>query len=384
MDVSHDTWVSDVGPEGDGNNGGASRLKLKSIQEMTLLDVDAAPLRGRTIRSAALHLRKAGDEPVRRVTVSGVGAEWFEGTGSGYAVQPGGVTFRHRRHPDLPWSIGGGDLCHAILANGGTTWRMADASPPDRDGWQVIPVDSKVIATRAAGLSYGFLVFDDTGSEWTRQGESFTFRLFPNRFAYSREQNRASAPYFEVVPGPEDRRPPSAPTGLRVEPQTALLPSGEALVSWVTPPDAGSAGTLGFFAELGGRAVPRELIPMAARQRPGRDAPPRREADTRLIGHTLHPRRGRGWQPRPRGDGGHPSLRSAPHAAARSVDNPGPIRAREETAPPGIDRGRRPRRAGQGPHRQRRADSLPAGGLSGRQSPLECGRRPDRTPGGAE
>ena len=108
---------------------------------MTLLDVDAAPLRGRTIRSAALHLRKAGDEPLWRVTVSSVGAEWFEGTGSGYAVEPGGATFRHRRHPDLAWSIGGGDLCHVILANGGTTWRMADATAPDRDGWQAVPVD---------------------------------------------------------------------------------------------------------------------------------------------------------------------------------------------------------------------------------------------------
>src|SRR5690349_231354 len=86
LDVTRDTWVSDVGQEVDGNNGGASRLKLKSFQEMSLVDVDAAPLRGWVIQSATLHLRKAGNEPLRRVTVSGVGAEWFEGTGSGYAV----------------------------------------------------------------------------------------------------------------------------------------------------------------------------------------------------------------------------------------------------------------------------------------------------------
>ncbi len=263
LDVTRDTWVSEVGREADGNNGTTPRLKFKSIQEMTLLDTDASPLRGRTIRSATLHLRKAGDERLRRVTVSSVGAEWFEGTGSSYAVQPGGATFRHRRHPDLAWSVGGGDLCHVILGNGGTTWRMADASPPDRDGWQEVPVDPKVIAAQVAGLSHGFIVFDDTGSEWTRQGESFTFRLFPNRFAYSRDQNRSSAPYFEVESGPEDRRPPSAPGGLRVEPTTSMLPAGEAMVSWTTPRDAGPAGTLGFFAELGGRALPRELIPIA-------------------------------------------------------------------------------------------------------------------------
>src|SRR5947209_14320666 len=130
LDVTHDTWVSEVGREADGNNGAAPRLKFKGIQEMSLLDVDAAPLRGRTIRSATLHMQKSGDERLWRVTVGSVGAEWFEGTGSNYAVQPGGATFRHRRHPDLAWSIGGGDLCHVILGNGGTTWRMADASPP--------------------------------------------------------------------------------------------------------------------------------------------------------------------------------------------------------------------------------------------------------------
>jgi hypothetical protein len=75
LDVTRDTWVSEVGREADGNNGAAPRLKFKSMQEMTLLDVDAAPLRGRTIRSAALHLRKAGDEWLWRVTVSSVGAE---------------------------------------------------------------------------------------------------------------------------------------------------------------------------------------------------------------------------------------------------------------------------------------------------------------------
>src|SRR5437762_321781 len=62
LDITRDTWISDVGPEVDGNNGGASRLKLKSIQEMSLVDVDAAPLRGRAIRSATLHLRKADTE----------------------------------------------------------------------------------------------------------------------------------------------------------------------------------------------------------------------------------------------------------------------------------------------------------------------------------
>jgi hypothetical protein len=263
LEVTRDNWISQVGQEADGNNGSAHRLKLKSIQEMSLVDIDAAALLGRTIRSAMLHLKKIGDESLMRVTVSSVGAEWFEGTGSNYAVQPGGATFRHRRHPDLPWSIGGGDICHVVLGNGGTIWRMADASPPDSDGWQHIPVDPRVVAARVAGLSYGFLLFDDTGSEWTRTGDTFTQRIFPNRFANSREQNRSSAPYFTVELGPEDRLPPAAPSGLQVEPETSSLPPGAATVSWLTPPDKGADGTLGFLVTLNDRPVPRELIPLA-------------------------------------------------------------------------------------------------------------------------
>src|SRR5262249_60811209 len=142
--------------------------------------------------AAKLPLQKSSDERLGRVTVGGVGAGWFEGTGNNYAVQPGGATFRHRRHPDLPWSIGGGDLCHVILGNGGTTWRMADASAPDRDGWQRVPVEPRVLAARVAALSYGFLVFDDTGSEWTPPGESFPLRPFPNPLASSPGPNPAT------------------------------------------------------------------------------------------------------------------------------------------------------------------------------------------------
>src|SRR5262245_16590491 len=32
LDVTHDTWVSEVGREADGNNGASPRLKFKSIQ----------------------------------------------------------------------------------------------------------------------------------------------------------------------------------------------------------------------------------------------------------------------------------------------------------------------------------------------------------------
>src|SRR5262245_32584500 len=161
LPVVRDTWFSRAEREADCNLGGATKLKLKSNEEMSLIDIDPVPLRGRVIRGATLHLRLADKDPLRRVTVSSFGAEWVEGTSPTYAPQEGSSTFNHRRHPDMPWTIPGSDLCSVMLGSGGTRWRMADASPPDAQGWQRVPVDPGVVAARVAGISYGFLVFDD-------------------------------------------------------------------------------------------------------------------------------------------------------------------------------------------------------------------------------
>ena len=247
LDVTRDTWFSAVGDEADANTGGSSRLKLKSIQEMSLLDVDPAPLRGRAVKSATLHLRVAGDERLHRVTVSSFAAEWVEGTAESYAPQAGSSTFNRRRHPDEPWAAGAGDLTAVTLGQGGTVWRMADATPPDADGWQRIPVDPAVVAARVAGASHGFLVFDDTGSEWSRNGEAFKLRLFPNRFVYSREAGKARAPYLTVELAddgdaaakgrgkePEDPRPVGGgDVGEQIKPaalpgKSPAMPKGEA------------------------------------------------------------------------------------------------------------------------------------------------------------
>jgi hypothetical protein len=262
LPVTRDTWVSTVGGEANGNNGAAPRLKLKSIQEMTLLDLDPTPLRGRVIKSARLHLRLAGPERLRRVTVGTLSAEWVEGTGSNYERQPGSSTFNHRAHPAMPWSYPGSDLTSVMLGQGGSIWRMADAGEPDAEGWQSIAVAPDVVAARVAGISHGFIVFDDTGSEWTREGERWTQQLFPNRFVYSKDQNAASAPYFEIELGPEDREPPDAPSELRGVADGSLEP-GEFRVAWKTPADAGGSGTLGFFVTIDGHEVERYLIPAA-------------------------------------------------------------------------------------------------------------------------
>ncbi len=259
--VTRDAWFSNVGDEANCNTGGSNRLKLKSIQEMFLLDIEPGPLRGRVILSATLHLRVSGNEIARRVTVSSFAAPWVEGTSPSYQAQAGSSTHNARQYPDVPWASPASDMTAVMLGQGGTIWRMADASPPDQQGWQRIPVDPRIVAARVAGVSHGMLVFDDTGTEWTRNGEQFNSRHFPNRFFHSRESGQGSAPFFTVSLGPADGDPPAAPGEIAVD--TSDLPAGEAEILWTTPRDEGPAGTIGFLVSLDGKLVPRYLIPAA-------------------------------------------------------------------------------------------------------------------------
>ncbi len=260
--ASRDLWVSSAGGEEEGNNGQAPRLKLKGYQEFTLLDFDLTPVRGRGIKRATLHVKLSGDPRLRRVGVSTLGAEWVEGTGTGYDKEPGSSSFRWRKNPDTPWRNGldYSDLTLVMFGAGGTLWSHAEASEP-KDGWQTIDVAPKIVAARAVGLGYGFVIFDDTGTEMYREGddgETVVFHAFPNRFFYSREQNAASAPVLELELVDAVSPPPVRPR--KLEAVTERQPPGEAVISWEIPP-LEESDILGFFVTVNGKELPRSLIP---------------------------------------------------------------------------------------------------------------------------
>lgn len=271
LDVTRDTWVSAVGKEADGNNGGAPRLKFKGIQELSIVDLDPSPLKGKRIKRAELHLKAESGDVLKRVSISTLASEWAEGTGSGYQRQAGGASFNRPTQDQDLWAYPGSDLTAATLSQGNTFWRFADATPPDREGWQVIAVDPRVVAARVAGISYGFVLVDDVGSEYEREGERFRYTLFPNRFAYSHEQGNAK-PYFVVMTEGEDRDAPPAVANLKQEPTREPLPPSEAVVSWTVPVDVGGSGVVGFFVGWVNRGkvqwvrsvpFPQYLVPMA-------------------------------------------------------------------------------------------------------------------------
>lgn len=266
-----DLYVSSASGEEEGNNGASPRLKVKGYQEFSLLDFDVASLRGRRIKEAKIGVKLASEERLHQVTVGSIVVPWNEGDGTSYSKTPGASSFRWRANPSVPWSdaLGNGvysDITSVTFGEGGSFWACDEASNPV-DGWQTIPVDPRLVAARAVGISTGFVFFDDVGTELIRRGtdgEEVEIRLFPNRFFYSRDQNSASTPYLEVVVdeevgeiGKKSERL-AAPSKLLA--QTDGLPWGEVKISW-SASSAAERRIIGFQAQIDGVDVPQSLMP---------------------------------------------------------------------------------------------------------------------------
>ena len=199
VEVSRDLWISAYSKEVEGNNGGSHRLKLKGIQEFFLIDFDPAPLKGKKVVKAQLHVHLASPEaPLRRTTVSSISQDWVEGTGSSYAKTPGASCFTWAKTGELRWGNNDPDITSVVCSEGGSIWGFGDASAPNADGWQIIPISPEVAQARLDGASFGFYVIDDIGNEYQRDGNAVKFTNFVNRYVSSREDKRIHKPYFTL------------------------------------------------------------------------------------------------------------------------------------------------------------------------------------------
>ena len=269
LPVARDLWISSASGEEEGNNGATTRLKIKGYQEFSILDFDVSALADKRVKKAVLHLKTVGDERLYRVGVSSITADWIEGSGTSYSKEEGASSFRWRINNNEPWRRSGVDLMEndvaeysditsVIFGQGGSFWSQADASEPE-DGWQTVEIDPDLVYARILWLSYGFVVFDDTGTELERDGDDVNIRLFPNRFFYSKEQNASSAPFLEVEYESVDKESiPNAPEELVAS--SVLLPYGDVKLSW-RHSSLIADETIGFEVKIDGQNVPRSLIP---------------------------------------------------------------------------------------------------------------------------
>jgi hypothetical protein len=199
VEVSRDVWISAYSKEQEGNNGGSHKLKLKGIQEFFLIDFDPAPFAGKRVKKASLHLHLMSKEaPLRRTTISTITSDWVEGAGSGYEKVPGTSCFLWSKLGQTRWNSEETDITAVTCGVGGSTWGWAEASALDAAGYQTVAIAPEVVQARIDGSSFGFYVIDDVGNEYERQGDSFRYTTFVNRYVSSREDQRAYRPYFTL------------------------------------------------------------------------------------------------------------------------------------------------------------------------------------------
>ena len=112
------------------------------------------------------------------MTVSTITDEWVEGAAAKLTKTPGASSFAWARTGERRWGGDRPDITSVINGSGGSIWGFGDATSRDADGWQAIHVNPAVVQARIDGHSFGFAVMDDVGSEYSRDGNTFTYRPF--------------------------------------------------------------------------------------------------------------------------------------------------------------------------------------------------------------
>jgi hypothetical protein len=266
LHFTRDTWLSSVGDERHGSNGGAEKLKLKGNQEYFLFDIDPTILLHKIITGALLHIRSASPRkgPLLRLGISTLASRWVEGTSKNYRRQTGSASFLQARQDKQDWAYPGSNLLDVIFGRGHTLWKFADCTQPDTNGWQTCAVDPDVISARVADISHGFCGYDEVGNEWRIKRNKFEYQYLPNRFLYSRESGK-NIPWLEVWTSGTDTIPPDAISDISEE--NIPLQAGEALLTWESPEDHGGGKTIGFLVSYKDnekiKQFPRYMIPLA-------------------------------------------------------------------------------------------------------------------------
>ncbi|MFQ6048208.1 MAG: hypothetical protein ACE5K7_02465, partial [Phycisphaerae bacterium] len=278
---TRDVWVSAIAGGGavDERNtsmGKTPRLKLKSIQEMALLDFDLSSLKGKLISGGYLYFHVVPDPQevgrfnlpmqrkhlLRRIGLSTVSSDWQEGQATRhYTIDKVGfgATFLEASYSRRPWAYPGSDLTDVTMGNGQTLQSHAELEDlPDM--WVRLKVPAYMIQALITRDGFGWCIMDELG-----QG-------LANNFIHSREA-RGYEPYLLVNVVGTDSVPPAAPKlTVRPAPTRAHLSTGAIAIELEGAPE-----TFCFFVKVNGRDVPRWLVPHP------------RQGRTRIIVDDLEP-----------------------------------------------------------------------------------------------
>ncbi|MFH1707013.1 MAG: hypothetical protein ABIF71_03735 [Planctomycetota bacterium] len=237
--------------------GGRDYLRAKGGEDTALMRFDLAPLKGRKIEKAALHLT-IQRENLRILGISTVPVAWNEGTSTNYAVEPGAAQYYSPVGADsVFWGADNtSDFYSVTFGLGGSFWFRSEVEPAGENTVKA-DLNPDLVYALACGDADSLAVYDGSGQTRT------------NNSVFSREAG-AKGPRLEVTFTDEtDSTPPGAP-GTPVC-TTAGLAEGELLVRFAPAADQGfDAQAFGyevFWSEqpvtdpAAATAVPRIRVP---------------------------------------------------------------------------------------------------------------------------
>ncbi|MBI4681887.1 MAG: hypothetical protein HY757_02155 [Nitrospirae bacterium] len=165
--------------------GASSKLKLKGIQEMAIMDFDLSSLKGKKVDNARLYLCNAGDNKLRKIGLSTVSSPWIEGKSRGYFVDifGKGATFNYSSYKSQRWAGEGSDLTDVTMGNG-NTWQHHSEIQNESDLWWSVDIAPELIQALITKKSYGLLIMDESG------------QTFANNYVFSRESEYS--PYILI------------------------------------------------------------------------------------------------------------------------------------------------------------------------------------------
>ncbi|MFW6159139.1 MAG: hypothetical protein ACOC8E_07265, partial [Planctomycetota bacterium] len=204
--VTADVWVCAHPSQKHDNVGAGKQLKLKGIQEMSLLRFDVSALKRRRIRGGHLYLRQSDERNrLRKIGLSTVSSRWVEGQAERYARDTAGhgATFMEASYRRRPWAYPGSCLSDVTMGNGNTLQHHTELVRLE-NRWVRVDVPDYLIQALAAGASDGLLVMDESGQ--TRA----------NNYVGSRE-SADSAPYLIVRVVPSSLQPQDADGGKPID-----------------------------------------------------------------------------------------------------------------------------------------------------------------------
>jgi len=260
---SRDVWVSAVGEEVNHSMGKTPTMKIKTIQEMAILDFDLSELKGKVVGDGYLYFNIVHDPEeiarhnlpfprkhlLRRIGLSTVSTDWVEGNASGsYTVDESGfgATFLEASYSKKPWSFPGSDLSDVTFGNGNTLQHHTELEEVGEDGgiWARVKVPAYMIQALIARDGFGWCIMDEIGYG------------LANNFIHSREAP-GKEPYLVVSVRGNDVAAPATPrVSVEPAPDEAHMGKGAVAVDIV-----GAAETFCYFVTVNGREVPRWMIP---------------------------------------------------------------------------------------------------------------------------